>query len=310
MDFILEIFSFKLIFQPSNYFMEKEKNTWVIGIIDLVSLTLEPFLRKDFGERYFTILKFVLSGLLFLVYFGAGISVSFQQSTYNSYRQNLAPINHFILTAWLYIFLIPVYFWLGIAELKSNFHRNKNGQRWHTYNSGTSRFSSFQVATDRRGVTNFLGQNLITPFVSQLYVEPLLVLIISLFFFFLTNWFQVITLLFLPCWLLFASIFMFIKGQIMYNRLKNQVLNARDSQIEGDFMEKVISGELTRPQDSDGLTAISLRPQTSDVIVQTTQEAIKRAMEKNPRIGQERENERLDNCIVSDNLEIHKIRIK
>jgi hypothetical protein len=103
---------------------------------------------------------------------------------------------------------------------------------------------------------------------------------------------------------------MFIKGQIMYNRLKNQVLNARDSQIEGEFMEKIMSGELTRPSQSDGLTAISLRPQTSDAIVQTTQDAIKRAMEKNPSIGKERESEWLIENVVSDNLEIHKIRNK
>ena len=95
------------------------------------------------------------------------------------------------------------------------------------------------------------------------------------------------TLGFLSFWLFYGSIFLFIKGQIMYGRLKNQVLNARDSQIEADFMEKVVSGELTKPSQTDGLTAISLRPQTSDSVVQTTQDAIKRAMEKNPRIGKE-----------------------
>jgi len=278
--------------------MEKEKNTWVIGIIDLVSITLEPFLRKDFGERYFTVLKFLLSGCIFTAYFVSAAGLSFTLAQYYSYPQfsfsgyttaNSGLSGMYNIIAWMYILFILAYFILGLVELKNNFNRNKSGQRWHTYNSGTSRFLGFQIATDRQGITNFLGQNLITPFVAQLYFEPLAIFILGLVVAFFTASFQLVTLSFLACWLLFASIFMFAKGQIMYGRLKNQVLNARDSQIEGEFMEQVISGELTRPKQSDGLTAISLRPQTSNSVVQTTQDAIKRAMEKNPSIGKKRE---------------------
>jgi len=189
------------------------------------------------------------------------------------------------LLGWFYIILILTYFLLGFWEMRNNFNRNKSGQRWHTYNSGTSRFQIFQATTDRQGITNLLGQNLITPFISQIYLEPLALFIFSIIVSLFMALSRLFTLGFLSFWLFYGSIFLFIKGQIMYGRLKNQVLNARDSQIEADFMEKVVSGELTKPSQTDGLTAISLRPQTSDSVVQTTQDAIKRAMEKNRGLG-------------------------
>ena len=279
--------------------MQKEKNTWLVGLLDIISITIEPFLRKDFGERYFTILKFLLSSLIFLLFFGSAVSLSFLQADYYSKSRfdffsgrnvaNTDLSNGYSLLAWFYVLLILTYFLLGFWEMRNNFNRNKSGQRWHTYNSGTSRFEIFQTIADKQGITDLLGQNLITPFVSQIYLEPLTLFIFSIIVSLFTALTSVLTLGFLAFWLFYGSIFLFIKGQIMYGRLKNQVLNARDSQIEADFMEKVVSGELTLPNQTDGLTAISLRPQTSDSVVQTTQDAIKRAMEKNPRIGKRKE---------------------
>lgn len=276
----------------------KDRVKWMITIVDFFSLTLEPFFRKDFGERYFTLPKFLFSTLLLIVFLSPGISL-FVRAT---------DIFSLILGACVVGVLIA-YLVIAGTESTKNFIRNRDNIRWHTYHAGTSRFGMLQIIQDKLGISKFLGYHLINPFVLQIFIEPAVAIVISILILVIIA----ILATFLPYaillttslsgWLFVSAIFMHIKSLILYSQVKNQVLDVRDNQITSKFFPKLVNSEIWTknmipdshnpektggyfneldPSQTEGFTVRGIRPESSKGF--STQEAILNALKKNPEL--------------------------
>ncbi len=298
---------------------EGKKTSWLDFIIDCVPLSLEVLIRKNLGERYFTPLKFLFSLFLISGFFlfqsgvlaGVGSLVdvgnntssypSSSQSSSNYYERDRSynsifddeeketnidseeQAQNILLVLWRIVFvvlgvvfflLMLAYLVLGCLEFYNNFMRNKKGVIWHTYFTGQSRFSFFEKIVKKARLPEFFGEHLFTRQISQLYVEPLVLFLVSLPLFFFHPIFGV--------WLCVSSVFIFIKGQRIYQRFKNQVLDIRDNQLENQNLAEVLEGKKTI--DEAGLNPIAIRPDYSMGGV-AVNDALLNALKKNPNLA-------------------------
>jgi ABC-type multidrug transport system fused ATPase/permease subunit len=180
----------------------------------------------------------------------------------------------FLALGAVFFVLMLAYFVLGCLEFYNNFMRNKKGVIWHTYFTGQSRFSFFEKIVKKARLPEFFGEHLVTRQISQLYVEPLVLFLISLILFIFHPIFSV--------WLFVSSIFIFIKGQRIYQRFKNQVLDIRDNQLENQNLAEVLGGNKTI--DEAGLNPIAIRPDYSMGGV-AVNDALLKALKKNPKLA-------------------------
>jgi len=78
-----------------------------------------------------------------------------------------------------------------------------------------------------------------------------------------------------------GAIAIFIRGQLLYRRLKKQVLDIKDSKIESQFMGEAIKG--TDPKETAGFSTMSFRPQTTINAISTV-EAVQNVFKNNPNL--------------------------
>ena len=79
-----------------------------------------------------------------------------------------------------------------------------------------------------------------------------------------------------------GSMALFLHGQILFARLKNEMLDQQDSRIESKFMRASLSGN--NPNSTAGLSPLALRPLGKRVHIET-QQAIQKAFEDNPELA-------------------------
>lgn len=224
-------------------------------IVGQFAKTIIVFCRYDFGERYFRIGLFGATIAFFLVFGFAwmfivdGITRRPSVNPGDYINANSAPLGVFLLGFLLMSFVHQFAAWF----------RARGRLRWHSRYSGTSfimqlayhlwkLFNLESPNTDypklRELVTVY---NFVMPdagFMIKRYIEPLIFGFLGFIITFYLN-------AQLGFWLIFSSLCLATHEQLLAMRDRDRILDAIDSQIEGENLAGAISGEKT-PQETEG----------------------------------------------------------
>lgn len=280
-------------------------------IFESLTTSFELIIRKNFGERYFTPLKFIF-GLFIIANLAIGVVIVDFESSQNRYPStgtlpgfsiekpqtelfqnpfSEEELEEYKETRYLgrFVYDLPnkpvfatvffalyaiAYILFGLSEFRRQFERARDGKPWHSYNTGQSRVNFLNLIIRGLRLKSLLGKHMIANHVNQLYIEPLFCLCVGL-----------ALMLFLPViggYVTVGSILVFIRGQIIFHRVKKQILDIKDSKIETKFMAQAIKG--ADPANTAGMTIMSIRPEFSSNGVGTT-EAMGKAFVSNPSLA-------------------------
>jgi len=244
-------------------------------VVSGVATSFEVLVRRDFGQRYFTFPKFVIGLIILLVFTlisSAPLDFSF---IYRSVGlKNLFYVELPNFSVYFFASISLTYFFLGLTELRQHFTKEREGELWHSYFTGFSRFRFIEDISEFMNLKQVFGQHIIANHVVQIYLEPLFFLSLGLVF-----------IIFFPIfglWCMLGSMALFLHGQILFARLKNEMLDQQDSRIESKFMRASLSGN--NPNSTAGLSPLALRPLGKRVHIET-QQAIQNAFEDNPELA-------------------------
>jgi hypothetical protein len=198
-----------------------QRSEWILALLSFVSscfaVSIVPFIRKDFGERYLGWLNLffgytVVANFTFLGTVVAGLSGAFLHVGISG-----APIMQLF---WLAFVALSIYHRREIAR------KNKAGEKWHSMYLGTS---ILPLPFPREVVYKFVEPGLVT------FAGYLLSGITTL-----------------PgVWLMIAGVSLFINNHIIYHNQRQAILDIRDAEIEARNMSKAFAG---RPaQETGGL---------------------------------------------------------
>jgi len=197
------------------------KSEWALALLSMISgcfaISIVPFIRKDFGERYLGWLN---------LFFGYSVVAAFLI---------IATLIASLAGAFVRVGIgggpILQLFWLAFIGL-SLYHRreiarkNKAGEKWHSMYLGTS---ILPLPFSREFVYKFAEPGLV------ILAGWLLSGIASL-----PGW-----------WLMIAGASLFINNHIIFHKQRQALLDVRDAEIEARFMSKAFAG---RPaQETGGL---------------------------------------------------------
>jgi hypothetical protein len=198
-----------------------QKSEWALAFLSMASgcfaISIVPFIRKDFGERYLGWLNLffgytVVANFTFLGTLIAGLLGAFLHTGIGG-----APIMRLF---WLAFVVMSIYHRREITR------KNKAGEKWHSMYLGTS---ILPLPFSRETVYKF--------------VEPGLVIAAG---------YLLCGIATLPgVWLMLAGASLFINNHIIYYKQRQAILDIRDAEIEARNMSKAFAG---RPaQETGGL---------------------------------------------------------
>jgi hypothetical protein len=185
-----------------------QKYEWALGLLKLLSgcfcITVVPFVRKDFGERYLGWLN------LYLGYSALGLFIiaGMLAGTF---------IPHYRPTEMM------TYLWLGFIGT-SIWHRreisrkNNSGEEWHSMYMGSS---ILPLPLSEEKIYKFAEPGLI-------FAAGYLLSNISGLF---------------GLWLMIAGLSLFINNHIAYHTERSMMLDVRDAGIEAQFLSDALSGK-------------------------------------------------------------------
>jgi hypothetical protein len=189
-----------------------QKTEWILGLLSFLSgcfaISIVPFIRKDFGERYLGWLNLffgytAVANFLFLGTLVAGLSGAFLHIGISG-----AP---FMQLFWLAFVGLSIYHRREIAR------KNKAGVKWHSMYLGTS-----------------ILPLPFSPEIVYKFIEPGLVVGAGYFISGITT---------LPgWWLMIAGTSLFINNHIIYHNQRQAILDIRDAEIEAQCMSKAFAG--------------------------------------------------------------------
>jgi hypothetical protein len=189
-----------------------QKSEWVLALLSLISscfaISIVPFIRKDFGERYLGWLNLffgytVVANFTFLGTLFAGLAGAFLHVGIGG-----APIMRLF---WLAFVALSIYHRREIAR------KNKAGIKWHSMYLGTS----------------LLPLPFSAEFVYK-FAEPGLVIG--------AGWLLSGIATLPGVWLLIAGASLFINNHLIYYKQRQAILDIRDAEIEARNMSKAFAG--------------------------------------------------------------------
>jgi len=192
-----------------------------------MSVTVEVFIRRDFGERYLNLLR-VLSALILMRTF---MGLYWLRSATLSYvpevlRPDIAPT--FVLN-WFQVAFVA----MALLHILFIFIRNRQNVLWHSQSFGMS-FLSFLPIND---------------WVLYRYIEPVVCYGVG-------YWLHAYDPL-LGGWIRWSSMALFLSNNLAYNNSRGRLLDIVDSQIESSFYQKMRSGEkVGSKRDTAGFSVI------------------------------------------------------
>jgi hypothetical protein len=188
------------------------KYEWALGLLSLISscfaISVAPFVRKDFGERYFGWIN---------LFFGYSIMANFM--FFSSLIGILVRQNSMFPQ-------LMTYFWFAFVGL-SLYHRwqisrrNKAGVEWHSMYIGTS---LLPLPLGRENIYKF--------------AEPAVVFFAGHYLYGLC-W-QV------GLWLMLGAAGLFVNNHIVYYNERQNILDLRDAQIEAKYLSGALTGKPPR----------------------------------------------------------------
>lgn len=244
-------------------------------VVSGIATSFEVLVRRDFGQRYFTFPKFVIGLIVLLIFtFISSAPIDFAVIYRGVGLSNLKFKELPNFSMYFFTSISLIYFFLGLTELRQHFTKERENESWHSYFTGFSRFSFIENITEFMNLKQIFGQHIIANHIVQIYLEPLFFLSLGLVFF-----------IFFPIfgfWCILGSMALFLHGQILFSRLKTEMLDQQDSRIESKFMQQALSGK--NPSSTAGLSPLALRPLGKRVHIET-QQAIQKAFEDNPELA-------------------------
>ena len=198
-----------------------QQSEWILALLSFVSscfaISIVPFIRKDFGERYLGWLNLFFGYTVVALFMSFGLLVGGLAGAFLHIGIGGLPFMQL--------------FWLGFVGL-SIYHRreiarkNKAGEKWHSMYLGTS---ILPLPFSREIVYKF--------------AEPAIVIGAGYFLSGISS---------LPgWWLMIAGSSLFINNHLIYHKQRQAVLDIRDAEIEARNMSKAFAG---RPaQETNGL---------------------------------------------------------
>ena len=227
-----------LVLPEATKFLQMFLTVWGI-LLGWISVSIEVFLRHDFGERYLSWVRLSFAGSLMLVYlivpslFGGGFLfllfwLAFVFFSY--YHRFVIWTKKVSETEWHsqsfgISHLQPVL--ERLPALQQPFRKLANTQRTRI------RLPLLRLVTTQEFLIG-LSKWRLSDWTLYKVIEPLLCLLISLFLFRIS--------FALGFWIALASIALSIKAQITYSQVRNRYLDLKDSRIEGEVMQEAASG--------------------------------------------------------------------
>jgi hypothetical protein len=235
---------------------------WVLGAF---AISAEVFLRRDFGERYFTRTKFI-TGLIILMAFNFGSSLSRRVPSFSDYtfdpetRQYVAKAaeTSFNLNTSLTYFVLLAYIILGSYHTFRIWWRNGTGRPLHSRDHGltwletagalTLAIPNFFIGLVMRVYALTLPEHerpwLLNalPFLrdargfAEKAVEPLVLILLGVLF---SN----LGAPSVATWLFFSALALVLFTTIRHEIQRNQMLDMRDQQIEAKDMSSAMFGD-------------------------------------------------------------------
>ncbi len=209
---------FRSLMEISETYIQAFFNFWS-SFLRFISLSLEIFLHKGFGERYFN--SGALMAIVIVLFVYTNVFCFFQVLIFAV----IFGRNTLLIHLFTYAVIVA-----GIAQLWLIHKRRKQGGRIHSWYSGDS-FLSFLP----------LSQHVL-----QMYIEPGLCLVIGLF----------IPDLIFSQWVQIASISMFLVRRTEWARLDNFIHDILDQEIEAKYIQEAILERKT-PKETEGFFVAS-----------------------------------------------------
>ena len=190
-----------------------------------LSVSVEVFLRYDFGERYLSWVRLYFS------------YVTLGWVSLLTFSNRPQPLLGFAMS----LFLI-----LSLVHRGRISYRNRKGIKWYSYNAGISWLDTL--------VRKYV------PFVSEAFMyrfgEPIFLWLISGIFVSIDPIFT--------RWLFCSSFALALHRQIEYSNQRNAVLDAIDSQIESKIISSIVDGnEVESIEESSGFTMVAVENEVS-----------------------------------------------
>jgi hypothetical protein len=196
-----------------------QKSEWILALITFVSscfaVSVVPFIRKDFGERYLGWLNLCFGYTAVACFMTAGVLVAGLAGPFFHTGIGGASLMQLF---WLAFVGLSVYHRREIAR------KNKAGEKWHSMYLGTS---ILPLPFSREAVYKFAEPGIVV------FAGWLLSSIASL-----PGW-----------WLMIAGVSLFINNHLIYHKQRQAILDIRDAEIEARNMSKAFQG---RPANETG----------------------------------------------------------
>ncbi len=198
-----------------------QQSEWILALLSFVSscfaISIVPFIRKDFGERYLGWLNLFFGYTVVALFMSFGLLVGGLAGAFLHIGIGGLP---FMQLFWLAFVGLSIYHRREIAR------KNKAGEKWHSMYLGTS--------------------ILPLPFAREIvykFAEPGIVIGAGYFLSGISS---------LPgWWLMIAGASLFINNHLIYHKQRQAILDIRDAEIEARNMSKAFAG---RPaQETNGL---------------------------------------------------------
>jgi hypothetical protein len=234
-------------------------NPFIKTMYKILSLAIRPVeaaLRSNFGERYFSVLGTLLSGLLSgWIALGAStvltgeVLMSNYYSSYSSYSSSSSQESFsMVRTFGVPIFaLITISFGLLVWWRLIEIHlRNRKGIKWHSYSTGISH--PFIRNLSNNGLYRAIfGRDISSYYTSKLLTEPFFLIAVSVVALIISKG--------IALYFFINAILLFVKELIEYSFQRNIILNILDGQIESGSIEAIVDGEKD-PNKTNGFTVI------------------------------------------------------
>jgi hypothetical protein len=196
-----------------------QKSEWVLALLSFVSscfaISIVPFIRKDFGERYLGWLNLFFGYSVVGNFMLLGSIVAAMGGAFFHIGIGGAPIMQLFLLAFI---------GLSLYHRREIARKNKAGEKWHSMYLGTS---ILPLPFSREFVYKF--------------AEPGLVIG--------AGW-MLSGISTLPgVWLMIAGSSLFINNHLIYHKQRQAILDIRDAEIEARNMSKAFQG---RPANETG----------------------------------------------------------
>ena len=182
---------------------------FILFPMKVITQSLEVFLRKQIGERYFTMLDlFISSMFLILLIFFTSSSIAMFDTT-------------------LFILFIVGFMTVGIIHIIQSFKRHGRNKEIHSYYAGTPIVSFFLPVSEST---------------ARLYVEPFLLLAIGIPMM-MAGKSSYYPLYGMGFYISLGAVLLIIKSQIEYAIHRSKYLDALDKKIESEALTDALEGK-------------------------------------------------------------------